>query len=160
MRVLRSICALFLAVPAVLVVPDDAAAIVPGGVDKIAFASNTSGSYDINTRDFDGSSPLPITATLNNDTSPVWSPDGQQILFDRSASMGYSDIYVIDADGANPLNLSQSSPAIEVAHDWSPDGMWILFSSNANLWLMRPDGSDRTRLTQNNLEEWTASCSP
>ena len=120
-RALRMVLVLLTAATALVVIPGRVEAIVPGGVDEIAFASSSSGSYDINTRDFDGSSPLPITSTLNNDTAPVWSPDGQQILFNRSPSMGFSDIYVVDADGANPINLSQSSSAVEVAHDWSPD---------------------------------------
>lgn len=160
MRALRLAVILFMAATALAVIPGEGSAIVPGGVDKIAFASNFSGSYDINTRDFDGNSPLPITATLNNDTSPAWSPDGQQILFSRSVSMGFSDVYVMDSDGANPINLSQSSSAVEVAHGWSPDGLWVLFSSNADLWVMRPDGSERTSLTLNSPEEWTASWSP
>jgi Tol biopolymer transport system component len=39
-------------------------------------------------------------ATPNNDRSPLWSPDGMQIVYERSAR-GISRVYVIDGDGTH-----------------------------------------------------------
>lgn len=161
-RTLRIGMGVLLAASILVVVPGEVAAIVPGGVDQIAFSATPTSSfnYDIYVRDFDGNSPTPVTTATEHDTDPIWSPDGQQILFSRSPTMGFYDVYVMDAGGANATNLSQASSAVEVGLDWSPDGLWILFASNGNLWIMHPDGSGRAQLTLNNLEEWQASWSP
>jgi hypothetical protein len=81
---------------------------------------------------------------------PTWSPDGSRIAFvsDRG---GNPDIWVIDSDGENLVNLTQHEDK-EHSPAWSPDGEWIAFASVRDslyweLYLMRPDGSDVQRLT-------------
>ncbi len=83
-------------------------------------------------------------------SAPSWSPDGSQLTFVSEAA-GNPDIWVVDLDGSNAINLTQEeskdhSPA------WSPDGAWIAFASLRDsryweLYAMRPDGSDVQRLT-------------
>jgi TolB protein len=74
----------------------------------------------------DGTGLLRLTDDPGLDVEPAWSPDGKRIAFasDRAGSL---DIYVMDADGSNPVRRTQgglnSSPA------WSPDGKKIAFSS-------------------------------
>ena len=66
---------------------------------------------------------------------------------DRSGS---PDIWVMNADGSNPVNLTHDS-AVDGSPAWSPDGTRIAFSSNArglfDIWVMNADGSDRVNLT-------------
>jgi Tol biopolymer transport system component len=83
-------------------------------------------------------------------SAPSWSPDGARLAFvsDRD---GRSDIWVIDRDGSNAINLTQDD-AKDHSPSWSPDGQWIAFASLRDelyweLYLMRPDGSDVQRLT-------------
>lgn len=99
--------------------------------------------------------------------SPAWSPDGEHLLYDGKLE-GDTDveIYQIDADGSNPINLtdnewSDGSPA------WSADGEWIAFASltspddfDFELFKMRSDGSELTQLTHNEVQDWTPSWSP
>jgi len=49
----------------------------------------------------------------------AWSPDGEQILF-SSARDGNPEIYVMDADGGNPTNLTNTDEAAELEPIWIP----------------------------------------
>ena len=83
-------------------------------------------------------------------SAPTWSPDGSRIAF-ASDQKGQSDIWVMDSDGSNLVNLTNDE-AEDHSPAWSPDGHWIAFASlrDARYWelyVMRPDGSDVQRLT-------------
>ncbi len=68
-----------------------------------------------------------------DDRLPNWSPDGDLILFQhRDPSLGDGDnwdVYVIDTDGDNPVNVSRASNFFNTDNSWSPDGRWIASSS-------------------------------
>jgi Tol biopolymer transport system component len=61
------------------------------------------------------------------------------------------EIFVINADGSNLKNLTQTSDANEPAFAWSPDGKQIAFLSDRDgglrAWVMNADGSDPSRFT-------------
>ena len=66
---------------------------------RIAFASDRSGSFEIYVCARDGSNPLQLTSMKAPDTgTPSWSPNGREIAYD-SRLEGHSDIFVIGADG-------------------------------------------------------------
>ena len=75
----------------------------------------------------DGSNVTALTPPGQNDTAPIWSPNGQQLAF-VSQRDGNREIYVMDADGQNPVNLTRH-PADDWTPSWSPDGSKIVFSS-------------------------------
>jgi hypothetical protein len=52
------------------------------------------------------------------DKHPSWSPDGGQIVFCSNRETGHSQIWVMDADGSNPRNLSN-----DPYNNWDP--VWI-----------------------------------
>lgn len=76
--------------------------------------------------------------TFSADTSsfniyPRISSDGEQLLYCANC-IGKdvnSDIYLISADGENPINLTNHT-ASDRYGSWSPDGKQILFESNRN----------------------------
>lgn len=72
-----------------------------------------------------------------------------RIVF-RSNRTGNADVYTMDQDGSNRVNLTRD-PAEDVDPRWSPDGTRIAFASNRTgsfqIFTMAADGSDVRRLT-------------
>jgi hypothetical protein len=68
---------------------------------------------------------------------PVWSPDGGKIAFvlssDLAASSDRVDIFVMDADGNNIVNLTAGlTTQVHVLPAWSPDGTQLAISASAS----------------------------
>lgn len=66
--------------------------------------------------------------TTNVCARPAWAPDGSKLAVEVSVN-AVSEIYVVDADGSNPKNIT-SSPANDGAPQWSPDGTSIAFATD------------------------------
>lgn len=79
----------------------------PNG-SQIAFATLRwgGGDYEICTMNADGSNQTRVT--YQGGYGPSWSPDGSKIAFGAS-STGNGEIYAIDPDGSNPINLTNNS---------------------------------------------------
>jgi tol-pal system beta propeller repeat protein TolB len=69
-----------------------------------------------------------LTQNPADDARPTWSRDGGRIAFMSNRDGNY-EIYVMHADGSDPLRLTCDS-AEDRAPDWSPDGSHIVFQSN------------------------------
>ena len=70
-----------------------------------------------------------------DDRLPNWSPEGGLILFqrrfpdDEDTDGDNWDIYVVDIDGDDPVNVSQAAEYFNTDNSWSTDGEWIVSSS-------------------------------
>ena len=70
-----------------------------------------------------------------------------------SQETGDFEVFVMDSDGSNPVNLTASPLSGESYCSWSPDGTQIAFVSdrvdvtNPEIYRMDADGSNQTRLT-------------
>jgi TolB protein len=126
---------------------------------KLAYSGRESGNFDIYVMASDGTGVKRLTSTKDNDTHPSWSPDGKQIVFARG-----SDLFVMRADGSDVHQISVLGEKADPS--WSPDGKWIAFTLRTagtdvrELWIMRPDGSGRHRLTNQNARIFTPAWSP
>jgi TolB protein len=79
---------------------------------------------------------------------PVWSPDGNQILF-ASGAVDQAQLYIINADGSNPHRVSNLSD-LRGRSDWSIQGLLATYAGikpNRNIFTMHTDGSGVTQIT-------------
>ena len=79
-------------------------------------------------------------------TFPVMSPDGTKIAYRKIIGDMNSEVFVADADGRNPRNLTNNW-TFEGWPAWSPDGKQIAFAGNRNnagyqIFVMNADGSN------------------
>lgn len=113
------------------------------------------------TMNTDGSNVRKITDIQEINESVSWSPDGTQIAF----SIGNKDdknrkICVISPEGNGFTILYDAGDAIRPT--FSPDGNWIVFinylnkniSGRGEVFIMRKDGSDLRRITNNDRNDW------
>jgi len=128
---------------------------------RIAFTAYhpTEPTSSIYVANADGSAVRQLT-NGRHDSQPTWSRDGTRIAYVVRPPGGKGDIWVINADGTGATNLTGGANDF---HQYSPswsrvqgEGERIAFgegdSYHSNLWTMRPDGSDRRRVTEG--REW------
>ncbi|MFH1049534.1 MAG: T9SS type A sorting domain-containing protein [bacterium] len=89
------------------------------------------------------------------------------ILDSNGCNKCQKDLYIIDINSGKIIKQLTTDGANRVSHedpDWSPDGQWISFTSNreglSSIWIIRPDGTDLTRLTCDTTYDYGASWSP
>jgi Tol biopolymer transport system component len=133
---------------------------------RIAFVSNGAVGDDIWTVDPDGHRLTDLTKaqkTKGNDDDPQWSPDGTRIAFVSDRDGGGGDIWVMNADGTSPRNLTRT-PGDDLSPRWSPDGKRIAFTSfrdsDAEIYLMNADGTEQTNLTKSDGDDLQPAWSP
>ena len=67
-----------------------------------------------------------LTSGVNDGSQPVWSPDGHKIAFTSTRDGDDGEIYVMDADGTNQTNLTNSAPndysgaSLDELPSWQP----------------------------------------
>ena len=89
---------------------------------------------------------------------PAYSPDGPQIAYVRYSPEDAGDIWVSDADGANPRRLTDSGADARPA--WSPRGSLLAFertvAGHTSIRAVRPDGSGERVLVSSPRYDATA----
>ena len=118
----------------------------------------------------------PMSSGEWNDNFPAWSPNGDSILF-TSDRDGDWELYTVRPDGTGLKRLTTSS-GNDAHATWSFDGQWIAFSSArggfkdempraegggqgaGDIFVMRFDGTDVRRLTDDAFEEATPAFAP
>jgi Tol biopolymer transport system component len=129
---------------------------------KIAFSGHghteTTYFYDVYVMNADGTNPVKLTNSTDYDIEygfPSYSPDSKQITYTRgdwTQSPVAMDIFVMNADGTNPKQLTSTGTA--VMSRFLADGTITFMQYQTNNWeifRMNADGTNVTRLTNNTV---------
>ncbi len=87
-----------------------------------------------------------------------WSPDGKSLLI-YAGPFGDKDIFSIDIASGNFVQLTDGGN--NAGASYSPDGLYIVFNSmrnddQADLYIMRVDGTNQVQLTNHPEPDWGA----
>jgi Tol biopolymer transport system component len=158
---LTAVVAALVACSAALVAaPHETRAAFPGQNGRIAFSADDglpARADDVWAMDPDGTDLVNLTSEqpcCNGE--PDWSPDGTKVAFESTRD-GQSEIYVMDADGSDPVRLT-NDPAWDLTPAWSPDGTKVAFTSSRDgqsIYVMNADGSDPVRITGGHSPAWS-----
>jgi hypothetical protein len=131
-----------------LVIAASAAFADPAGAalleEKIVFASDRDGDYDIYSMNPDGSNVVQLNDTPGPDIRPAIAPDGTRIAYNReSSSIDERDVWVMNADGSGQHLFATAAwdPT------WTPDSTKVVFGSighgerDGDIYAMNADGS-------------------
>ena len=154
------------------------ASLVQAADTSIAFTSKRSGNSEIYRMSSDGKRLRRLTKHPQYDGGAAWSPDGQKITFtsfrdlNRIQNPGIilGEIYLMNADGTNPINLTQSVEKPDLGSSWSPDGQQIAFGSSelfvqedlfrSDIWVTDVDGGNSRNLTKHGAQDTAPDWSP
>lgn len=142
---------------------------------KIVFQSNRTGKWVIYKMDADGSNVVALTNDQDYAVTPSWSPDGSKIVYVSKIGDELEDIWSMDPDGSNKINITETKSSNESHPHWSPMSKMIIFNSTHDdpfdldqmefgygeeIYEMRADGSDIRRLTNWDLWDTFSTISP
>ncbi len=112
---------------------------------------------DQNCKLFPNSADRVLISSDGVNRSPQYSPDNAKIAFQSNRS-GSSQIWICDADGSNPVQLTdiKNSPIVGSPR-WSFDGSRIAFDvrleGNSDIWWIPASGGIPTRLTKDPYDQ-------
>ncbi len=146
--------------------PDGRMLVIQRDLDPVLGESD----YDILTMKADGTRERNVTSSPGiHEVDPDWSPNGGRIAF-ASGRDGDDDIYTMKPDGSRVRQLTSNTAPSDGEPNWSPDGRRIAFTSSrdatdatpfqAEIYTMRADGEDQTRLTFHDLTDFRPAWSP
>lgn len=133
--------------------------------NRIAFAMavDQPDAYEIFIMDADGTNVRQLTRGLPGIGGSLdWSPDGKQLLIYAGAP-GDKNIFLVNVDEETAAQITNGGN--NAACSFSPDGQWIAFNSlrnndQADIFIMRPDGSDVRQVTTNPEPDWQPQWEP
>jgi Tol biopolymer transport system component/tRNA A-37 threonylcarbamoyl transferase component Bud32 len=100
--------------------------------------------------------PVKFLSSTRLEEAPIFSPDGKRIAFSSNRT-GVRQIWVADADGSNPVRLTNFAVGMAGSPRWSPDGQSIAFDArlegNADVYTIPANGGASKRLTDDPAED-------
>jgi Tol biopolymer transport system component/DNA-binding winged helix-turn-helix (wHTH) protein len=110
-----------------------------------------------------GQPPVPLISSSSLEAQGTYSEDGRRIAFTSDRS-GETAVWVAEADGSAPRQLTHGPNRDEASPKWSPDGKRIAFDSHSvdghyHIRVVDAEGGATTRLTfgpeDQNLPFWS-----
>lgn len=127
---------------------------------QILFASEVGGDPQLFIMDADGTGIRQVTDLDGIRGRNDWSPDGVT-LATYIGTPWKREIYLFDLEGENLVAITEGGN--NLAPSFSPDGNWVAFTSyrdhyqqalGCEIYIVRIDGSEATRLTDNDICDW------
>lgn len=127
--------------------------------NRIVFTSNRFNSrYEVYSMTASSGATTRLTNQIGGTFTPAYSPDGTKITFTASWDGGTRNVYVMNADGTDPVRITENETSFSgIAHHpvFNHDVTRIMFDSqrgvigNAiwDIFTIAPDGTDEIRLT-------------
>jgi Tol biopolymer transport system component len=107
--------------------------------------------------------PVQVATSVFRDDAAQFSPDGKSFAF-ASGRSGTSEIWICEADGSNPRQLTRMGPHLTSGPRWSPDGKQIAFDSTADgpwqFYVVSAEGGSAKRLSSLPKANFGANWSP
>jgi len=136
----------------------------PAPQGSLLFLASRNYEVDIYSVGADGKGLVKLTPDAPLSFLGGWSPDGTRIAFTSHEELAGEvyvnhDIYVMDRDGKNATNVTNTPDIDEAFASWSPDGSRLLFiigrgETAMEFWLMDADGAKPRQLVP-----WCDQCS-
>jgi TolB protein len=134
-----------------------------GGRIAFAMAVDQPDAYEVFIMNEDGTDIRQLTRGLPGIGGSIdWSPDGRSLLI-YAGAQGDKNIFLIDVDAQTAAQLTNGGN--NAASSFSPDGQWIAFNSlrnndQADIFIMRPDGTDVRQVTNDPEPDWQPQWEP
>jgi Tol biopolymer transport system component/DNA-binding winged helix-turn-helix (wHTH) protein len=100
--------------------------------------------------------PQLLISSTRRDSMPRYSPDGKKIAFTSTRS-GSQEIWIAEADGSNPTQLTSVGGPLVGPPTWSPDGQRLVFHARsqgqADLFMIPASGGAPKRLTTDSSDD-------
>jgi len=96
--------------------------------EQVAFMSERDGNQEIYVMEADGSNVRRLTDEPAFDDDAAWSPDGSRIAFTTGRDPAGPSIYVMNADGSDPVQLVPPEGQSICCLDWSPNGRTLAYA--------------------------------
>jgi TolB protein len=130
---------------------NDANGDVPGGPEAlVVYEGARAGAVNVYTINVDTGEAVQLTDGGSFDGNPSWSPDRERIIYVSRGDGTVTDVFVMNADGSDPVRITDTPDIHEWSPRFSPDGARIAYTLNDGdewyLGVRDADGSNPRRI--------------
>jgi len=146
--------------------PWDWARLSPDGQKAALGTPSATGFYDIWVHDLERGGSTRITFHPSSNALPVWTPDGERLVFSSRRETGCQSLFWKAADGSGESERLTRGEYSQMPFSWSPDGKTLIYGERGHprtrfsLWKLDLDGGKPEPILQSRFDERVCSLSP